>query len=144
MTLPDGTQYMPVTTVKNQAQENQLGVPVGTITPIFVPPGANPQGAINDWSSNSLSNNPYNFMVSSRQGGPNDFKLINPIYDAYGNFQYGATGQASGQFISGMTTGMGDLLHGGTNNPINTQDIQSGANTVKNGGVIITVPVHFP
>jgi RHS repeat-associated protein len=149
VTSPDGTQYMPVTEVKNQAQANQLGVPVGTIAPIIVPPGQDPQGMINDWTGFSLGNNPYNFAWTWRPDGPNDYKNAQPpqtsIYDAYGNFEYGATGQASGNFIDGsVLTTMGDISHGGTNNPVNTQDIQSGVNTVKNGGTVSVVPVQFP
>jgi hypothetical protein len=138
---------MPVTIVKNQAQATQLGVPIGSIAPIIVPAGQDPQGMINDWSTSSLSNNSAEFAITWRPGGPNDYKSANPpsssIYDAYGNFEYGATGAANG-YSSGTLTGMGNALHGGSNNPINTTDINSGFNAVNNGGVIITVPVHYP
>jgi len=148
VTLPDGTQYMPVTTVKTLAQATALGLPasaVGTASaPIFVPPGQDPQGTINSWSGNSISNNPYWFAITWALPS-NNFKVADgPIYDAYGNFEYGATGQASGQFIDGTMTGMGDVLHLGTNNPINTQDIQSGVNAVANGGTVTVVQVHYP
>ncbi|WP_213739143.1 polymorphic toxin type 44 domain-containing protein [Bradyrhizobium sp. dw_411] len=60
------------------------------------------------------------------------------MYDAFGNFEYGATGAAAG-YSNRTLTGMGDLLHGGTNNPINTQDITSGANAINNGGTLSTI-----
>jgi uncharacterized protein RhaS with RHS repeats len=45
VTLPNGTQYMPMTTVKNSAQAaaTSYGVPVGTDVPIAVSPDVNPQ-----------------------------------------------------------------------------------------------------
>jgi hypothetical protein len=92
-----------------------------------VPPGVNPNNMINQWSQPDLSNNTYNFALTWRPaslGGQYDYKTkVSPVYDAYGNFEYGATGQ----FPDGTLTTMGDILHGGTKNPINTQDIQSGS-----------------
>lgn len=123
--------YMPITRVKNQAQANRLGVPVGSVAPIIVPPGQDPQGMINQWGSNILPH-PIDFANTWKPGGPNDYKLISPIYDAYGNFEYGATGTAGG-FSNTTLQGMADLLHGGTNNPINTQDIQSGGHGTRQG-----------
>jgi hypothetical protein len=134
--------YMPITRVKNQAQADRLGVPVGLIAPIFVPPGQNPQGMIDKWAGDTFTH-PIDFYNTWKGGGPNDYKLTNPIYDAYGNFEYGATGIAAG-FADNNLRGIADLLHGGTNNPINNQDIQSGINVVNRGGVIIVVPVHYP
>jgi len=63
------------------------------------------------------------------------------MFDAYGNFAYGATGEASGYSSSTLTV-MGDITHpnqGFVNNPINTQDIQSGYNAIANGGTLGTV-----
>jgi hypothetical protein len=60
------------------------------------------------------------------------------MYDAFGNFEYGATGSAAG-YSSGTLTGMGDVLHGGANDPINTQDILSGANAINNSGTLSTI-----
>ena len=54
---------------------------------------------------------------------------------AYGNFEYGATGAAAG-YPSSLLTGIGDLNHGGSNYPINTNDIQSGYNAISNGGTL--------
>jgi hypothetical protein len=60
------------------------------------------------------------------------------MYDAYGNFEYGATGAAAG-ISSDLLVGMGDIIHGGTNNPINTYDIQSGYYAISSGGTLSTV-----
>ncbi len=60
------------------------------------------------------------------------------MYDAFGNFEYGATGAAAG-YSNRTLTGMGDLLHGGTNNPINTQDITNEANAINSGGTLSTI-----
>jgi len=135
VTLPNGTQYTPMTTVKNSAQAaaTSYGVPVGTNVPIAVPPGVNPQTMVNQWGSGSLFNGPAEFAYTWRPNGPNDYKQQNPMYDAYGNFLYGATGQAAG-FSSGFLQTTANLLHGGTNNPINTTDIQSGFDAIANGG----------
>lgn len=62
-------------------------------------------------------------------------------YDAYGNFAYGATGAASGYSSSTLAL-MGDITHpnqGFVNNPINSQDIQSGYNAISSGGTLGTV-----
>src|SRR5216683_4740405 len=63
VTLPNGTQYTPMTTVKNSAQAaaTSYGVPVGTNVPIAVPPGVNPQTMVNQWGSGSLFNGPAEF-----------------------------------------------------------------------------------
>jgi hypothetical protein len=164
--LPDGTTYVPTTTVKNKAQADQLGVPIGSVAPVIVPPGQDPEGMINQWTVIGLSNNSVNFAdtwLPASLGGQNDFKNQNPpatsIYDAYGNFEYGATGTAAG-FTGGELQGAANLIHTGlvvtsdgqgvaavpglNQNPQNTKDIQSGINTVQNGGVVITVTVHYP
>jgi hypothetical protein len=53
---------MPTTTVKDQAQAHVLGVPIGTVVPIFVPSSQNPQTMVNQWSTPSWGNNPVNFQ----------------------------------------------------------------------------------
>jgi hypothetical protein len=83
------------------------------------------------------------FAAYWRPGGPNDYKLKNAMYDAYGNFAYGATGAAAG-YSCGDLTGMGDLLHGGSNNPINTSDIVSGFNAINNGGNLSVIDYNSP
>ena len=161
----DGNEYtyMPVTTVKNQAQADQLGVPIGATAPIIVPPGQDPQGMINQWTVLGPSDNSANFAATWMPYGPNDYKNLQPpatsIYDAYGNFEYGATGTAAG-FTGDQLQDTANLLHTGfiptgvypgfmpvpglNQSPQNTTDIQSGINAVQNGGVVITVPVHYP
>ena len=56
VTLPNGTQYEPSTTIKNSVQAADLGLPTGTIVPIAVPPGVDPQALVNSWGSGSLFN----------------------------------------------------------------------------------------
>jgi len=51
VTLPDGTQEMPYSIVKTQAQATLLGVSVGAVVPIIVPPGQDPQGMVNSWTA---------------------------------------------------------------------------------------------
>ena len=72
-----------------------------------------------------------------RPGGPNDYKLLIPkgLYDAYGNFEYGATGAAAG-FSCSLLQFAANVLHKGKNNPINTADIQTGYNVISNGGTL--------
>jgi len=134
VTWLSGAQYVPMTNVKNSAQAASYGQPIGTSVPIAVPPTMDPQAPVNFWRSTML-NGPIPFAYYWRPGGPNDYKLQNPMYDAFGNFEYGATGAAVG-YSNGTLTGMGDLLHRGTNNPINTQDILSGANAINSGGTL--------
>jgi RHS repeat-associated protein len=134
VTLPNGVAYQPQTTVKNDAQAQNYGVPVGTQVAIAVPPGVDPQGLVNYWSQ-TWFNGPGPFAWFWRPGGPNDYKLTNPMYDAFGNFEYGATGEAAG-YSCPTLTGVGDALHHGTNNPINTADIISGFNAIANEGVL--------
>jgi RHS repeat-associated protein len=88
VTLPNGAQYMPMTTVKNSAQADSYSVPIGTEVAIAVPDGINPQDMVNDWAS-TYWNGPAVFAWAWRPGGPNDYKLQNAMYDAYGNFEYG-------------------------------------------------------
>lgn len=78
---------------------------------------------------------PVSFAWYWRPGGSNDYKLRNSMYDAYGNFAYGATGATTGYSCS-VLTGVGDLLHKGSNNPINTLDISQGFNAINKGEII--------
>jgi hypothetical protein len=134
---------MPMTTVKNLAQAQRLGVFIESAVPIFVPPGQNPQATVNRWSAARGPTILTSFFSAFQPGGPNDFKLISPIYDPYGNFIYGASGQAAG-IPSWLLQGTGHLIHGGQNNPINVWDIQLGIDAVRMGGVISVVPVDYP
>lgn len=139
---------MPTTTVKNDTQAQMLGAGVGTRgVPIFVPDNQDPQAAVDQWHTNLAGPGftryaDFYFYWSSPD---HDYKNQNlpesSIYDAYGNFMYGATGTAA-KFPESTLQGMADRLHGGCNDPINTRDIQSGIDAIKNGGVIIVVPVQ--
>ncbi len=145
-----GGGYTPLTVVKNPAQANAYGEPVGTLVPIAVPQGIDPQDAVNSWGDGSMFNGAAEFAWYWRPHGPNDYKrgfhddkcgkISNSMYDAYGNFEYGATGAVAG-FSSGELTLMGDLLHPGNgfqNYPQNTTDILSGFNAISSGGTLGT------
>jgi len=59
------------------------------------------------------------------------------IFDAYGNFEFGATGAAAGFSLLTLQVAA-DVLHGGTNDPINQTDIQSGFVAIEKGGKLST------
>jgi RHS repeat-associated protein len=141
--LPNGSSYVPQTTVKNSAQSKLLGLPVGANCPVAVPPGKNPQDLVDEWGGDSWFHGPAVFGWAFRGGGPNDYKLISPIYDPYGNFMFGASGAAYGYTTQSLTD-IGDAAHKGQNNPINTTDIQSGANAINNGGKLTTKEYNPP
>ncbi len=148
VTLPGGEQYMPMTTIKNAAQARVLGRFIGSPVPIFVPPGVNPQAIINRWAIQSASvpstsgDSLASFYYAFRPGGPYDFKLINPIFDASGNFIYGASATSAG-YPSSVVQGIPQLMKGGQNDPVNIYDIQSGIDAMMMGGTITVVPVDF-
>jgi hypothetical protein len=106
VTLPSGFTYMPLTVVKGQAQSAAYGAPVNSTVPIAVPPGINPQTAVNAWagtgigSNNSFSPVSYPVFYLYWKLPFNDYKnWFQPrgFYDAFGNFQYGAT--RGGRFL---------------------------------------------
>lgn len=106
--------------VKNSAQAAILGLPIGAPIPTYAPSNQTPQATVDRWrgvdlsSGNALADqlNTGGFLYEFRPGGPNDFKLISPIYDAYGNTLFGAAGAAAS--LSGADLQMfGDLAHGG-------------------------------
>lgn len=138
---PGGGGYVPLTEVKNSAQAKAFGEPIGAFVPIAVPPGADPQDMVNSWGSGyNIFNGPAEFAWTWRQGGPNDYKLRNPMWDAYGNFEYGATGAAAG-YSSDTLTFIGDITHPGNgfkNYPQNTRDILSGFGAISSGGSLST------
>jgi hypothetical protein len=146
--FPDGTQSIPMTKIKNTAQQRALGKARGTMIPILVPDGVNPQQIIDFWSASSTLF-PLNlpaFTGAFMPGGLYDFKLPSrgggPIYDAFGNFLYGASGEAAG--ISAlMLQGVGDLIHGGQNDPINVGDINTGIYAIRLGGMIKLINVDL-
>ena len=138
VTLPDGTQYVPVTYVKNLAQARKLGLPQGTLVPIAIPDGVCPQKDVNLWANRRATQNMFARYGAFRDfwaSNEHNYKLINPIYDAYGNFEYGATGAAAGVPLW-ILQGVADELHGGSNNAINTQDVGSGFGAVASGGTL--------
>ena len=143
VTLPNGSTYIPMTTVKNPGQANQYDLPIGTPTAIPVPPGVDPQAQVDLWSyASQVGAGAINFGLYWSSPS-NDYKQQNPMYDAYGNFAYGATGAAAG-YSCGLLTGVGDLLHGGTNYPINTNDIISGYNAISSGGTLNVIDYTPP
>ena len=147
VTSPNGTASgFAMTTIKNSAQAQAYkdngvnGIIVGkTSVPIAVPPGVDPQGMVNTAAGFASINGPS--LISSPAFalfwlpyGPNDYKYwIGPMYDAFGNFEYGATGEAAG-FSDTMLQGAADFVHGGQNNLININDIQAGFGAISNGG----------
>jgi hypothetical protein len=79
-----------MTIVKNPAQAAAYGLPVGTPTAIATPPGANPQGDVNCWER--ASDKGANAFKKYWADPARNYKVVNgPMYDAYGNFMYGAT-----------------------------------------------------
>ena len=137
VTLPNQKPYTPLTTVKNSAQAKSYGQPIGTVVHIAVPPGVNPQSLVNEWSNGSTSNGLGEFAIFWWPSGAHDYKQQNAMYDAFGNFEYGATGTANGIPASTLQ-GMANFIHGGKNYPINTMDIQSGIWAITNGGTLST------
>jgi RHS repeat-associated protein len=131
----DGTIYVPMTAVKNSAQARGFGAPIGTPVAIAVPNGVDPNGPVDYWrvdESRGLGGD-LAFANYWRPGGEHDYKLIDPRFDAFGNFEYGASGNVAGYQCETLT-GWGDRLHHGHNYPINTQDIQSGYDAIQAGG----------
>jgi hypothetical protein len=103
-----------MTAVKNPAQAKAFRLPVGTPIAIAVPPGIDPQGLVSQWEC-AFFKVPAPFGWFWRYGGPNDYKLLSPLFDAFGNFEYGATGAAAG-YSSQDLEFIGSALHGGSNN----------------------------
>ena len=144
---PDGTTFIPMTRVKNRTQAKAFGVPEGTPVAIAVPPGCDPQGMVNDWPRKKQWvrwTESILFAITWLPYKKNDYKNIDypnhtaSMYDAYGNFMYGATGSSFG-YDSSTLTNMGERVHeifGHSNSPINTTDIQSGYNAIHNGGTL--------
>jgi RHS repeat-associated protein len=140
VTRQDGTQYMPLTTVKNSAQERVYGVRIGTNVPVAVPADADPQGDVNSWHVLPFFEDRTtlygNFGAFWRPYGPHDYKIRNPMYDAYANFEYGATGAAADIPCDVLQAAAAAVHADGTNNIINVQDIQSGFDAIFDGGTL--------
>jgi hypothetical protein len=153
----DGRTSTPTWKVKTDEQAALLDVAKGSSVPIFVPPNENPQRTVAAWGLAGLARGlgdtanaamTTDFFIAFRPYGPYDFNhTVNPIYDAYANTVFGGAGQANG--VPGwMLQGSGDMLHllewGHFNDPINKQAVQLGIDTVRDGGVFIVTPVHWP
>jgi hypothetical protein len=132
-----------MTTVKNnlQAASTSYGEPVGTQVPIAAPPNVDPQALVNSFGS-VWTNGWLPFAMAWKPGGPNDYKLQNPMFDAFGNFEFGAAGAHAGISCSTLKSA-GNFLHGGQNNPINTTDIVSGFNAIDSGATLTVVDTEM-
>ncbi len=109
----------------------------------FSPPllGQNPQATINRWSRTTFPSNLQSFYNAFNPWtGSMNFKLGNPIFDAYGNWIYGASGQAGG-IPASLLQGVGHAVHGGLNDPVNVFDIQLGIDAAMISGTVNVVPV---
>jgi uncharacterized protein RhaS with RHS repeats len=135
--FPDGTSYIPMSVVKNPAQAAAFGFPVGTPVAIAVPPKQNPQGDVDCWKNGVVrGRDAFKRYWSDKK---HNYKVeYGAMYDAYGNFMFGATGASAGYWISTLQEA-GEYLHGLNNNPINVQDIQSGYSAIANGGQITII-----
>jgi hypothetical protein len=131
-----------MTTVKNPAQAAAYGLPVGATTAIATPPGANPQGDVNCWAN--AKDKGFGAFKNYWADPAHNYKVVNgPMYDAYGNFEFGATGSAAG-FPLLIIQGAADYLHNWNNNPINTNDINSGFNAIAAGGKLSIIDYNPP
>jgi RHS repeat-associated protein len=143
VTQPGGT-YEPKSKVKNSAQAAISGWPMGTPIRIAVPPGIDPQTMVDQWSSGSVWSsksalNPHTWFAFKKfwSDPANNFKNQSAIFDAFGNFELGATGAAA-FFGLPILEAEADRLHGGTNDPINRADIASGYAAIQGGGKLST------
>jgi hypothetical protein len=145
VTPKSGGAYEPMSKVKNSAQTVVAGVQVGTPIRITVPPGIDPQTTVDQWTSGSVWSsrsalNPRTWFAFKKfwSDPTNDYKKVyGAIYDAYGNFEFGATGAAA-YFGLPALQAAADYLHGGTNDPINRTDIVSGYDAIEKGGRLST------
>jgi hypothetical protein len=147
VTMKNGTQYLPETKVKDDDQQNIVGAIIGTPIYIAVPLGVDPQALVDTWTYNKHGKKETGqsivaFLDCWKPGGPHDYKSLNrpssEIYDAFGNFEFGASGCGAG-FDLGNLLWWGDKAHGGINgkhDPINSADITSGYNSIKDGGTL--------
>jgi hypothetical protein len=151
VTTEDGTQYMPITRVKNQAQANALGagVSVGSIIPIIAPP--NGTDIINRLMAQAgqLDTIAFKNTWKNTSDNPNNFKLsLLPIglYDQFANFVYGASAEAGGYPLwltqwAGAYGRNGSLT--GNNLPVNERGIESGYNAAEAGATYTLTPIDF-
>ena len=134
--------YTPMSQVKNQAQANLTGLPLGMPIRIAVPSSIDPQALVNQWRSTTPPSRwtYIRFAAFWRPSGPNDYKQGpgNAIYDAFGNFEFGATGASAG-FDLETLAGAAQAIKGGENSLINQGDIAEGYEAIKDGGTLSTV-----
>lgn len=136
-----------MTSVKNPVQATAYGLPMGTSTAIAVPTVDNagnavvPQAQVDYWAS-TIFKGPVPFAAYWWPKGSNDYKTQNAMYDAYGNFAYGATA-AAGYSLSVLQFAA-EAPKKFNNNPINTVDINSGFNAINNGGTLTTIEFTPP
>ena len=148
VTLPDGSRYMPLTRVKNSDQAATFGQLKGTCVPIVVPYNVNPEADVMRWWNEGRM---YGWVSSDATfaqywaAPEQDYKRNGPQFDAYGNFEYGATGVAAGFPLAYLQIAA-DVAKGTVNNdPINITDINSGYNAIASGGTLSTVEyISFP
>ena len=161
VTLPDGTQYMPITMVKDY-QAHTLGLPEGSIIPIYVPSGVDPDALMSNFAEMSnfakaasddesaIAGSELVLAVVFRPQGKYDYKYNDGIqYDQFGNFVFGAASALWGYPSSEIQAGAGKAhtIYTGPSNgpygnlPVNVQDIQSGYDAMSNGGQLSVVPV---
>ncbi|HKM49517.1 MAG TPA: RHS repeat-associated core domain-containing protein, partial [Terriglobales bacterium] len=144
VTPSSGAAYEPQSKVKNSAQAVVSGWPVGTPIRIAVPPGIDPQTMVDQWRSSSAWSsrsalNPRTWFAFKKfwSDPANNFKSRSAIFDAFGNFEFGATGAAAFFGLPALEAAA-DYLHGGTNDPINRTDIASGYEAIEKGGKLST------
>jgi hypothetical protein len=80
--------------------------PCGRIPPH--PPWVNPDNNMNDARKHW---NPWWFYNQVKAGGPWDYKQWNPVWDDFGNFNYGSTGNAFGFSDGVLLRGAGAAQH---------------------------------
>jgi len=136
VTRPDGTKYTPTTRVKNAYQSKLLHLPIGTEIPIPAPKSLNPEAMVDDWTTGRMADPLLAFAWTWGATPSNDFKRTMPpksLFDAYGNFEYGATGAAKG-FTRELIVKAPQFLKLGQNDPVNQADLQSGYDAIQAGG----------
>lgn len=146
ITYPNKTKCSPYTHIKsdNKPQAAAFGKPLGAAVPIPVPPdsGIYPQATVNAWRA--IGTDYLDFALFWRAHGPNDYKWdyktgkARPQFDAYGNFEYGATGSGAGFPLKRLQDVAAALHDGGVNNPVNIADIKDGFDAISNGGTLST------
>ncbi len=65
------------------------------------------------------------------------------MYDAYGNFMYGATGAADDMDLVLLQLAA-QSLHNWNNNPINSRDIMNGYDAIAEGGRLSIIDYNPP